>query len=373
MMKRKHAPAISFVLAVLLLVTMLSGCGKRDAAAEPTAPAQSTEPASPATPTEAPAAEPYAGRQNGERFEDVIILEGMEETVHYEHIRNDSLGFEMDYDYEHFVRHSEQDREIFVSCWDDPNNPENYLEVRYSPLNAEAAAASISETLSSDYEIRRDDAFPLERAGKCIRICADEVKGGGYMPEQLQMVYIIPAGDGCRIAVEHMYIVASEGFGRRFRYMMDTFSIVAAQRNAGENRSQQSASGSFTGVQGTEFVVPDGFVQLEERPNIGYQYTFWHPDYEIRIVVYEIAPGSVPEGAYETDYRIASSNPDVTYFHHGENWFVQSGYNQNGEEIFYSKECSTDRGLKTFWITYPTAGREFGDPIAAEFEKNCRF
>ncbi len=156
---------------------------------------------------------------------------------------------------------------------------------------------------------------------------------------------------------------------------LDGFDIqaVAEQMYAGEDHYQQSASGSFTGVQGTEFIVPDGFIQLDESPNIGYQYTFWHPDYEIRIVVYEIAPGYIPEGAYETDYSIASKNPDVTYFNHGGNWFVQSGYNNNGEEIFYSKECTTDSGLKTFWITYPTSNREFGDQIAVDFEKNCRF
>ncbi len=135
----------------------------------------------------------------------------------------------------------------------------------------------------------------------------------------------------------------------------------------------ESASDSFTGVQGTQFVVPEGFIQLDESPSIGYQYTFWHPDYEIRIVVYEIAPGHIPEGAYETDYSIAKRNPDVTYFDNGENWFVQSGYNNNGEEVFYSKESITDRGLMTFWISYPTSKREFGDPIAAEFEKNFRF
>ena len=89
--------------------------------------------------------------------------------------------------------------------------------------------------------------------------------------------------------------------------------------------------------------------------------------------IYEIAPGYVPEGAYETDYNIASRNPDVTYFNHGENWFVQSGYNNDGEEIFYSKESMTDRGLKTFWITYPTAKREFGDKVTAEFEANFSF
>ena len=90
-------------------------------------------------------------------------------------------------------------------------------------------------------------------------------------------------------------------------------------------------------------------------------------------MVYEIAPGYIPEGAYETDYNIAKNNPDVTYFTYGEKWFVQSGYNNEGEEIFYSKESSTDNGLKTFWISYPTAKREFGDRISAEFEKNFLF
>ncbi len=140
-----------------------------------------------------------------------------------------------------------------------------------------------------------------------------------------------------------------------------------------QDQGQQTASQSFTGVQGTEFIIPEGFIQLDESPSIGYQYTFWHPDHEIRIVVYEIAPGSIPEGAYETDCSIAERNPDVTYFNKGENWFVQSGYNNNGEEVFYSKEASTESGLKTFWITYPTVKRQFGDPITAEFEKNCRF
>ena len=388
MIKRKHFLMISVALAVALLLIVLSGCGKRSNAPEvpelvannepisepePSAPVQNTETASPAEPTELPVVETEPARLDGERFEDVIILEGMEETVRYEHIRNNSLGFELDYDYENFVRHSEAEREWFASCWDDPNNPENYLEVRYSPLDAETAAADISTALSGDYEIRRDDSFLLDRAGSCIRIVADEIRGGGYMPENLQTVYIVPAGDGCRIATAHCATVESEGFLRRFRYMMNTFSAAAAQMDTGENEDRETASGSFTGVQGTEFIVPDGFIQLDESPNIGYQYTFWHPDYEIRIVVYEIAPGYIPEGAYETDYSIASRNPDVTYFSHGENWFVQSGYNNNGEEIFYSKEYSTDRGLKTVWITYPTAKREFGDPITAEFEKNCRF
>ena len=168
-----------------------------------------------------------SARQDGERFEAVIVLEGMEETVQYEHVRNDELGFEMDYDYESFVRSSDADRERFVSVWDDAANPENYLEVTRSSEDAEAVAAAISAELSEKYEISRDDSFELEGAGRCIRIDASADKGGLTMPDQLQMVYIIPAPDGCRIATAHYAIEASEGFGRRFHYMMHTFSVIA--------------------------------------------------------------------------------------------------------------------------------------------------
>lgn len=152
---------------------------------------------------------------------------------------------------------------------------------------------------------------------------------------------------------------------------VETAAPVPAEPAA--TAAPQDASGPFTGVAGTQFVVPEGFVQLDETPSIGYQYTFWHPEREVRIVVYEIAPGKIPEGAYEIDRNIAKTNPDVTYFNEGDTWFVQSGYNRDGAEIFYSKECDSEQGLKTLWISYPTAGREYGDAIAAEFEKNCKF
>ncbi len=243
MVKRKQIPAISAALALALLLTaVLCGCSRSTAAPEPTAPAANVDSVSPEEPAEAPAdetesvgqteppaAEPEVGRQDGERFEAVIILEGMEETVQYEHVRNDALGFEMDYDYESFARHSESDRERFVSVWDDAANPENYLEVTRSSEDAEAAAAAISAELSEKYEISRDDAFMLERAGKCIRIDASADVGGKTMPDHLQMVYIIPADDGCLIATAHYAIEGSEGFGRRFHYFMDSFTVIARQ------------------------------------------------------------------------------------------------------------------------------------------------
>ena len=217
--------------ASIAAALLLSGCGKAGTAQQTAAPVMpEASPAAVETPapavTETPApVQTVPQRQDGERFETTIILEGMEEKVRYEHIRNEALGFEMDYDYESFNRVRDADRERFISIYDTPENPADYLEVYASTDDAETAAAAIRAALSQDYEARQD-SFQLERAGTCIRIHGDEVKGGGYMPEKLQMVYVIPAPDGCRIATEHYRIEDSEGFGRRFSYLMHTFSVL---------------------------------------------------------------------------------------------------------------------------------------------------
>ena len=173
--------------------------------------------------TASPAAE--SARADGERFETLIILEGMEETVHYEHIRNEVLGFEMDYDYESLARQSLPDRERFVSVWDRAEDPWNYLDVTYSAENAETAAAAVRAELSQQYDLL-ESTRELDGAGSCLRIEASELKGTGRMADQLQAVYIIPASDGCRIAAAHCSIEAAEGFGRRFDYMLNTLSLI---------------------------------------------------------------------------------------------------------------------------------------------------
>ncbi len=224
---------LTFAVVAALMLS-LAGCGEvptaenQAPAAEPQvtedvqAPVEGEEQTAPAEPSEAPA-EP--ARQDGERFETTIVLEGMEETVQYEHIVNTALGFEMDYDYENFVRQSDGDRERFISVWDDPEHPENYMELTYSPEDAETAAASIIERLSQDYDITQETRV-LDHAGECIWIEASVIKGTNNMAEQLQWVYIIPAQDGCRIATVHSFITESEGFSRRFGYMLDTLVLT---------------------------------------------------------------------------------------------------------------------------------------------------
>ena len=168
---------------------------------------------------------PEPARQDGERFETVIIIEGMEETVPYAHIVNDTLGFEMDYDYERFTRIIEADREFFVSVWDDDTVPENYLEVTYRAEDADTAAASVRAELSQEYDLL-ETSRELDRAGVCQYIEAAVVKGTNNMADQLQSVYIIPAPDGCFVATAHYVAEAAEGFARRFSYMLQTFSVI---------------------------------------------------------------------------------------------------------------------------------------------------
>ena len=231
-MRRKKS-VILLSTALMLALLMLSGCATKDNAAKPVEPVMNNEPASPTEPAEVSEAEVITERQNVERFKEVITIEGMEETVKYEHVRNENIGFEMDYDYELFERRSEPARECFVSIYDDRDHPENYLEVSYSPHDADIVATSVSEALSNDYDISRTDSFMLDRAGSCIRIDASNGKGNTGTPDLLQMVYIIPATDGCRIATAHYSWESAEGFGRRFRYLMNTFSVVDSR---GERR-----------------------------------------------------------------------------------------------------------------------------------------
>ncbi len=237
---RRRKTAAAAIALVFLLAAMLGSCGKKDVApepvvtVEPAAPAETVAPAETAAPTEAAEpAEPETGtgRQDGERFEEIIIIEGMEETVSYEHVRNDALGVELDYDYTLFQRHSGSDRECFVSIYDDSENPENYLEVTGNPRDADSVAAAVSAALSNDYEIIVE-SYQL-RSGSCIRIDASAGKGGTGTPDLLQTVYIIPAADGCRVAAAHYSFESAEGFGRRFAYMMNAISTLAVRE---ENR-----------------------------------------------------------------------------------------------------------------------------------------
>ena len=164
-------------------------------------------------------------RKDGERFEDVIMLEGMEETVQYEHAINNEIGFEIDYDYEMFIRQREADKERFISIYDDIDHPENYLEITYRSENMDAVAASVSKELSKNYEISKEPR-ELANAGKCIVIDASNGAGNTGTLDLLQAVYIIPSGDGALVGTAHYGFESADGFGRRFAYIMNTLVVI---------------------------------------------------------------------------------------------------------------------------------------------------
>ena len=169
-------------------------------------------------------AENTSGRQDGERFEDVIMLEGMEETVKYEHVKNETIGIEMDYDYESFTRQSGSASEVFISVYDNSDTPENYLELIYTTEDADSAAASIAESLSRNFNINKESRM-LAKAGSCTCIDASATKDN-QTPDQMQAVYVIPLSNGSVIATMHYSFEAAEGFGRRFSEMLNTLSII---------------------------------------------------------------------------------------------------------------------------------------------------
>lgn len=270
----------TIISLTILAALALTGCGmirkteSTPPAPEPTvtaavqAPVESSAPVIPETPV--PTAEPV--RQDGERFEAVIMLEGMEETVNYEHIRNEALGFEMDYDYDSFLRVSEPERERFISVWDQPPTPENYLEIIYSPESAEAVAAFVSEAFSKEYDITTVPR-ELDHAGSCTRIEASVIKGTNQMAEQLQAVYIIPAPVGCIVATMHSFIVESEGIWRRFDYMLNTLSFIDRAGEAAPSAEQSlSDEQALTAIR--NYCIADN-PDLEAIANAGEYPTYW--------------------------------------------------------------------------------------------------
>ena len=214
---KKTMIALTILMA---LAFTLAGCGdvrpgeSETPAAEPQVEA-----------TENVAAEATTGRQDGERFEGVIMLEGMEETVGYEHVRNEAAGFELDYEYEDLERRTTDDGECFLSRWDSPDDPWNYLELRYDQGNADLVADAMKATLSDLYETVEEGPCTLDGVGDCIRIDASGAKNGAPAGS-LQSVYVIPAGEGCLVAAAHCTIESAEGFGARFSYMVNTLSLL---------------------------------------------------------------------------------------------------------------------------------------------------
>lgn len=213
---------LALVLSLTLLLAAAAGCAKGKEEPQP------AETESPVETAEAAEETPAIERQHGERFEDVIMIEGMEETIKLEHFVNETAGLAMDYDYESFVCRASSDRLQIVSAYDDPETPENYIEVSYCPDDAETVADAIEKALSADYAVSRDTAV-LKSGVECIHMDASATPDGAYTADVLQAVYVIPADDGCRVAHLRYLPEGSDGFGRRLSYLASTVTVMDPQ------------------------------------------------------------------------------------------------------------------------------------------------
>lgn len=210
---------LALVLSLTLLLAAAAGCAKGKKEPQP------AETESPVETAEAAEETPAIERQHGERFEDVIMIEGMEETIKLEHFVNETAGLAMDYDYESFVCRASSDRLQIVSAYDDPETPENYIEVSYCPDDAETVADAIEKALSADYAVSRDTAV-LKSGVECIHMDASATPDGAYTADVLQAVYVIPADDGCRVAHLRYLPEGSDGFGKRLAYLVNTITVM---------------------------------------------------------------------------------------------------------------------------------------------------
>ena len=238
-MKKK---TVYITIAAVTLTTMLSGCIGLNTKEQNSEPVIFSEPVtsevtlptseiiSGTEPDSDKITENEIGRKDGERFETVIMMEGMEETVKYEHVKNDAIGFELDYDYEMLTRNGELNRECFTSVFDDLRDPENYLEVTKKAESADDVAKSVKNDLSTGYELI-EESDTLDNAGSCTKIMTTASKSGS---SKLQTVYIIPAESGCIVATAHYTIESAEGWGHRFDYIVNTI-VVSGGKKAGRS------------------------------------------------------------------------------------------------------------------------------------------
>ena len=227
MTRGKNTAVVSSVLVLtLMLVMMLCGCGGKEAAQAPAEPVLSAAPVAQGEPAVPSETETPSSRQDGERFEETIVLEGMEENVGYEHVKNKEAGYEMDYEFDSLDRVSGSKGDRFISHNDDPDDPWNYLEVSYFDKDIDTVTAEIFSSLLDQYDLVVPGPYTLERAGSCTQLSASEAREGNSVPGSLQTAYIIPAGEGCIAAIAHCTMESAGGFGARFSSMLNTLTLI---------------------------------------------------------------------------------------------------------------------------------------------------
>ena len=93
--------------------------------------------------------------------------------------------------------------------------------------------------------------------------------------------------------------------------------------------------------------------------------------YESSTTFYEKSGTEMLNDEYNFYYAYYSAGDDsITYFPRGDNWFVVSGYSQDGAEVFYKRVYGNGNFYYYYLITYPTANKSICNQMVGGFAKS---
>ena len=148
------------------------------------------------------------------------------------------------------------------------------------------------------------------------------------MADQLQVVYIIPAFDGCRVAVEHFSVESAEGFGRRFNYMLNTLAVIDRTGNPTDTAR------SITGTWQTASMAYEADGTM-------------YPEYYVRFTDSEILYGHMKNGDFIPDHSDKIIHLEMT----ASDGFKVQAEAANGVQYTYQTSAS-DRDILEYYETW---------------------
>lgn len=129
--------------------------------------------------------------------------------------------------------------------------------------------------------------------------------------------------------------------------------------------------GWFYGVMGSQFYVPDGFIQQDAIPALGQYYVFENAELDMSISVQEATYATFGFDSSEMadEYTSRKSGDSVTYAASGDNFYVVSGiYGSDSSATIYYNRVDYDEDFRyEVEFLYPASQAEECEEILLEF------
>lgn len=119
-------------------------------------------------------------------------------------------------------------------------------------------------------------------------------------------------------------------------------------------------------------LYPVDLLEIQEAPTNNDGRRFVSPDNRIVMLVYG-AYNSLNRNLDELyqEYR-DDTETEITYRDRAENWFVVSGYDNNGSEVFYNKVILKESVIVTLELRYDKALQPKFDPIVTDISRSLQ-